>query len=181
MEFKLVLEKLLEEFERRGIRYALTGGFAMGLWGVGRVTVDVDFLVHRDDADKVEAVMRQLGYECRYRSENVAQYLSPLKIFGEIDYIFAFRPSSRKMLETAETKAIFNGDLAIRVLRPEDLIAMKMQAIKNDPSRREIDLADIRALAEINKKEMDFILMDQYAKLLDMEELWNEILKDLHK
>jgi len=58
---------------------------------------------------------------------------------------------------------------------------MKMQAIKNDPARREIDLADIRALAEINKKEMDFILMDQYVKLLDMEKLWNEILKDLHK
>ncbi|MEN6374628.1 MAG: nucleotidyl transferase AbiEii/AbiGii toxin family protein [Smithella sp.] len=181
MEFKIVLEKLLGEFERHSIRYALTGGFAMGLWGVGRVTVDIDFLVHRDDADKVEAIMHQIGYECQYRSENVAQYLSPLKIFGEIDYIFAFRPPSRKMLETAETKAVFNGDLSIRVLRPEDLIAMKMQAIKNDPARREIDLADIRALAEINKKEMDFILMGQYVKLLDMEELWNEILKDLHK
>lgn len=181
MEFKLILEKLLGEFERCGIHYALMGGFAMGLMGVGRTTVDIDFLVLRDDADKVETIMQRLGYECRYRSENVAQYLSPLKIFGEIDYIFAFRPPSQKMLENAETKNVFNGGLSIRVLRPEDLIAMKMQAIKNDPMRRETDLADIRALTEAHKKDMDFMLINQYVKLLDMEELWNEILKDIHK
>lgn len=181
MEFKLVLEKLLGEFEQYGIRYALMGGFAMGLWGVGRATVDIDFLVLRDDADKVEAIMHRLGYECRYRNENVAQYLSPLKIFGEIDYIFAFRPPSRKMLETAETRTVFNDVLSIRVLRPEDIIAMKMQAIKNDPTRRETDLADIRALAEMHKTEMDFMLIDQYVKLLDMEELWKEILKVIQK
>jgi predicted nucleotidyltransferase len=181
MEFKLVLTKLLGEFGRRNIRYALTGGFAMGLWGVGRATADVDFVLERDDADEVDAVMRELGYECRYRSENVAQYLSPLKIFGEIDYIFAFRPPSRKMLARAESMAVFNGELTIRVLKPEDLIAMKMQAVKNDPERREMDLADIRALADIYIKDMDFEIMDQYAKLLNMEELWNQILTEIRK
>lgn len=36
MDFKVVLEKLLAAFREVNIRYALMGGFAMGLWGVGR-------------------------------------------------------------------------------------------------------------------------------------------------
>lgn len=43
MEFKTVLEKLLTNFERLNIRYALLGGFALGLWGYARATADVDF------------------------------------------------------------------------------------------------------------------------------------------
>ena len=43
----------------------------MGLWGVARATSDLDFLVDREDLEKVDAVMKKLGYECRFRSENV--------------------------------------------------------------------------------------------------------------
>lgn len=154
MEFKIVLEKLLTNFERLNIRYALMGGFALGLWGYGRATADVDFLAHRDDMDKVDAVMKGLGYECRYKSDNVSQYLSPLKIFGEVDFIHAFRETSLAMLRNAEEKTIFNGDLKIRVLKPESLIAFKLQAVKNNPSRTSVDLQDIKKLAEINKRNM---------------------------
>lgn len=51
MNFKLVLEKLLTAFTEQNVRYALLGGFALGLWGGSRSTVDLDFLVHRDDMD----------------------------------------------------------------------------------------------------------------------------------
>jgi len=179
MEFKTVLEKLLINFEKLNIRYALMGGFALGLWGYGRATADVDFLAHRDDMGKVDAVMKSLGYECRYKSDNVSQYLSPLKIFGEVDFIHAFRATSLAMLETAEEKMVFNGDLKIRVLKPESLIAFKLQAVKNNPSRTSVDLQDIKKLAEINKRDIDCGLIDRYAELLNMEEVWHEIKKEV--
>jgi len=91
------------------------------LWGYGRATSDIDFLAHRDDMDKVDAVMKSLDYECRYKSDNVSQYLSPLKIFGEVDFIHAYRETSLAMLRNAEEKTIINGDLKIRVLKPESL------------------------------------------------------------
>ncbi|MBI5639740.1 MAG: hypothetical protein HZA17_04875 [Nitrospirae bacterium] len=48
-------------------------GMALGAWGVPRGTVAIDFLAQRDDMEKVDTIMRGLGYECRYRTENVSQ------------------------------------------------------------------------------------------------------------
>ena len=116
MDFKLVLEKLFTAFKEHNIRYALMGGFALGVWGVPRGTVDVDFLVHCDDMKKVNRIMGGLGYECRFKSENVSQYISPLKIFGEVDFLHAFRVPSLSMLERAVEKKIFDGTIAVMVL-----------------------------------------------------------------
>ncbi|MEK6591106.1 MAG: nucleotidyl transferase AbiEii/AbiGii toxin family protein [Nitrospinota bacterium] len=63
MDFKVVLEKLLNAFEKKNIRYALMGGFAMGLWGGSRSTVDLDFLVHRDDREKAHKILTDIGRE----------------------------------------------------------------------------------------------------------------------
>lgn len=41
--------------------------------------------------------MKENGYECKYKTENVSQYISPLKIFGEVDFLHAFREISLKM------------------------------------------------------------------------------------
>jgi predicted nucleotidyltransferase len=176
MDFKLVLERLLNAFERENIRYALMGGFAMGLWGAGRTTVDVDFLVNRDDMQKVDAIMNQLDYECKYRSENVLQYVSPLKIFGEVDFLHAFREASLQMLQRAEEKEVF-GAIKIKSLIPEDLIGLKLQAIKNNPERQQSEMEDIMFLVEYYRDRMDWSLIEQYARILEMEELYKEICK----
>ena len=49
MDFALVMKTLLVEFDRLNIRCAAIGGFALGLLGAPRQTMDLDFLVHRDD------------------------------------------------------------------------------------------------------------------------------------
>lgn len=174
MDFKIVLNKLLNAFKEHNIRYALMGGLALGAWGVVRGTVDIDFLVHRDDMEKVDLIMKEMGYECKYRSENVSQYLSPLKIFGEIDFLHAFRTHSLSMLERAEEKVIFDN-MTIKVLRIEDLIGFKLQAIKNDESRRNKDLADIEALIAFNREIINWALVKEYFELFDFEELFNDL------
>ena len=91
MDFKSVLSLLLKKFSEENINYALMGGFALGLWGVGKTTVDIDFLVRREDMNGIDSIMHDVGYECKYSSENVSQYVSPLKVFGEVDFLHAFR------------------------------------------------------------------------------------------
>jgi len=174
MDFKAVISSLLKRFDEQGLRYGLMGGFALGIWGVARATADLDFLVHRHDMEKVDSVMREMGYECKFRSENVSQYVSPLKVFGEIDYLHAFRQVSLEMLARAEEKDIFGGEMKIRVLRPEDLIGLKLQAIKNNPSRKDIDMWDIKALAASRRDTLDWPRIKQYAELLGSEDLLNE-------
>jgi hypothetical protein len=178
MDFKIVMTTLLNRFEKRGVRYALMGGFALGLWGVGRATVDLDFRVDRDDLAKVDATMLELGYERKFRSDNVSQFVSPLKLYGEIDFLHAFRQASAEMLRRAIELTIFNNELKIRVLVPEDIIGLKFQAIKNDPRRRQQDLDDIKALVLARQGKLSWQLIDEYAEILDAADLLTVITRE---
>jgi len=169
MDFKATLEIILKDFLRGNIRYGLIGGFALGALGLARTTVDLDFLVRREDMPKVDAIMKSHGYECAYRSENVSQYISPLKIFGEIDFLYAFREISVKMLERAKELDIFEGKLKIKVLCPEDIIGLKVQALANNPDRETLDYLDIESLMERYKKDLDWGLLEEYFKLFELE------------
>ena len=175
MDFKTILGLILKDFQRGNIRYGLIGGFALGVLGLPRATVDLDFLIHRDDLGKVDKIMKFQGYECVYKSENVSQYVSPLKIFGEIDFLHAFRKASLGMLERAEEKDIFEGNLKIRVLRPEDIIGLKLQSLVNNPARKEREYLDIEALMEHYRKNLDWKLIEEYFSLFEQKEKYLEL------
>ena len=177
MDFKAVLSLLLKKFDENTIDYALIGGFALGVWGVGRTTVDLDFLVRHDEREKIDTIMNELGYECHYRTENVSQYLSPLNIFGEVDFLHAFREASLEMLKRAEEKEIFGGSPKIKVVRPEDLIGLKLQSIRNNPEREKQDMMDIESLLSIHSEYLDWSLVQSYFKLFEMEERYIQLLK----
>ena len=175
MDFKTVTENLLSTFEAEGIRYALIGGFAMGAWGVARTTVDMDFLIHKSDLPAVHKILTGMGYECRYQTENVSQFVSPLKIFGEIDLLHAFREISVGMLHRAENRRIFNETMTIKVLKVEDLIGLKVQAIANDPSRKHMDMADIESLMETYGGLIDWSIIEEYFALFKFNDLFEKL------
>ncbi len=175
MDFKLVIEKVIAAFKDKEIRYALIGGFALGLWGVPRATVDIDFLVNKEDVGKVNEIMTDLGYNLVYQSENVSQYVSPDKIFGEVDFLHAFRELSIGMLQRAEIKQLFDGALHLNVVKKEDLIGLKLQAIANDESRKAIDLPDIKSLIALHKSTIDWSVLEEYGKLLGLAALLKEL------
>lgn len=177
MDFKIVIDKLLTAFQHEDVRYALIGGFALGALGITRTTVDVDFLVHRDDLDKIHSIMTGLGYDRAYHTENVSQYVAADTIWGEVDFLHAFREISVGMLQRAENNKIFNGTIDIKVLKTEDLIGLKVQAIANDNTRKDVDLSDIRSLVALYEKEIDWPLIEKYFSLFGLQEL----LKDLRK
>ena len=175
MDFKLVLNNLLKRFNEHNVRYALIGCFALGAHGVVRATVDIDFLVRRDDMTCVGVIMNDLGYKCSYKTENVSQYISPLNIFGEVDFLHAFREISVGMIKRAEEKMMFNETLAVRILKVEDLIGLKVQAMANDERRKAIDLADIEALVMLHKTSLDWNTVEEYFSLFGFEKLFAEL------
>ena len=175
MDFKSVLTTLLKGFEQNDVRYGLMDGFALGLWGVGRSTVDLDFLILLESREAVSKVMSDMGYELKYESENVSQYVSPVKIFGEIDFLHAFRDASRGMLDRAVEKDAFDGKVRVKVLMPEDVIGLKLQAIANDSSREQNDMADIEALLEVRKEETDWELLRGYCDTLHRSDLFKDL------
>lgn len=169
MDIENILKKIVKAFQENNVHYALMGGYALGLWGVGRTTVDIDFMVIREDLKKVNTIMSGLGYECMHRSENVSQYVSQLKVFGEVDFLHAFRRYSREMINKAEEREIFGGSLKVKTVKPEDLIGLKLQAISNDPERKELDMEDIKSLIKLQRERLDWSLIEEYFKLFNME------------
>jgi hypothetical protein len=125
--------------------------------------------------DNVHKIMTGLGYERRYHTDNVSQYLSPVGAFGGVDFMHAFRDASIEMLQRAVEKDIFGGSLRVKTLIPEDIIGFKLQAIYNNPSRENFDFADIETLISIHRKDLDWELLQSYFKLFEMEELYRKI------
>lgn len=150
----------------------------MGLWGGSRSTVDIDFLVNREDMEKVHAIMNSMGYERYHHTENVSQYVSPLKVFGSIDFIHAFREASLEMLDRAKIKDIFDGSLKIKTLAPEDIIGFKLQSVFNNPSREKIDIVDVEMLVSIHKDNLDRELLKRYFTIFKMEDLYKRLFEE---
>lgn len=175
MEFELVLDKLLEGFARERVRCAAIGGFAMGALGAPRATADLDFLVHRDDMPRVHALLEGLGYRRVHHSENVSQYDNPDAAWGSLDFLHAFRPLALAMLDRALDHPIFKGRAKLRVLRPEDVIGLKLQALVNNPGRRMRELADIESLLEANRRGLDWELLKTYFELFDLRDIYAEL------
>jgi hypothetical protein len=175
LDFKTVTRNLLSAFSDEDVTYALIGGYAIGLWGVHRGTVDMDFLVRQDDMFKVRRIMEAMGYEIRFASANVTQCISPLTVFGEVDFLHAFRDASLRMLERAVEKKLFGAELSIKVLLPEDLIGLKVQAFANDARRERLDMYDIEALMSLHGKILDWELIGEYFNLFESSELFSEL------
>src|SRR3990167_12433 len=146
MDFRTVLNLLIDEFDKERIGYALIGGFALGVLGVPRTTIDIDLLIYRDDWLKVDGIMKKNGYTCVHKSDEVAQYVSALNIFGEVDFLLAHRNIARKMLENAQVKEVFSGKQKVKVLKAEDVIGLKIQALVNNAARATKEYADIESL-----------------------------------
>ena len=173
MDFLEVSSTLLRDFSKEDVHYAVIGGFALGFWGVTRATVDMDFLLLQEDAEKAEVILTRCGYTAVYKTENVASYQSPNSKFGSIDIIYAFREISRNMLKRSVCIE-FGPDLFVRSLVPEDIIGLKVQAIANDDSRFNQDFADIQALLAAKSEagtEIDWEILSEYFILFNREDL----------
>lgn len=170
VNFERVLEALLEEFDLRHIRYAAIGGFALGLLGYPRTTIDLDFLVHRDDMSTVHDLLTKLGYQRAVHTENVSQYRHNDAAWGSVDFIHAFRKTSLAVLARAKTYPLFGKKQTVKAADPEDVIGLKVQAMVNDPDRKPQELADIERLMSLYGSKLDWKRIQEYYDIFDLGE-----------
>jgi len=74
-------------------------------------------------------------------------------------------------------KRFFDEPLKITVLKPEDLIGLKLQAIKNDSLRWRNDMADIESLINIYGRKLDLSLVKKYFQIFDMEKVYIKLIE----
>lgn len=68
-EFARVIQALHEE----GLEYALCGGMALAVYGVPRATVDIDFMIRPESAERAGRIARELGYRTEAEPMSLAR------------------------------------------------------------------------------------------------------------
>jgi len=177
MNFEKVFGVLTQEFKKEHIDFAVIGGMALQLAvRDSRLTHDIDFIILLKDSEKVARIMTGLGYKALLCTENVANY-SGLAEMGRVDFLFAHRKYSLKMLDRAEPKSLLG--FTFKVVKPEDLIGLKIQSCSSDSSRSSKDLADIEEIMRDNRKSLDWNLIREYYRLFGRENDLEETLKKI--
>jgi len=181
MRLAHVIEILMQRFRDEGIDFALSGGLALSTMAVVRFTNDIDFIVYERDKTAVDRIMTDVGYEKQtFSTDEIVSYWSPLKAFGQVDFLLARRKYTRAMLQNAASRPLFGGQFQVNTVRPEDLIGLKVQAIANDPENRLlIDKPDIQRLLKLHCQKMDMELVREYFRVFDMEESLDAWLQEI--
>lgn len=182
MNLKTVLKILITRFNEQKIDFILSGGLALSTMNVFRFTKDIDFLIYEESRNAVHTIMTDLDYALQeFSSSEILSYWHPLKLFGQVDFLLVKRKYTKAMMNRASLQKIFDGELEVKTIIPEDLIGLKIQAISNDPANRlPVDASDIQNILRFNKKALDLELVREYFKIFNKEHLLDDWLNPNH-
>ncbi len=172
MDFANVLAELVAFFAERGIRCGAAGAIALHAHGVTRATSDLDLVVEESGAQALREHLSALGYEQLHASAGFSNHLHPDAALGRLDFIYLDPHTADVLFGSAQPREIFSG-VTLPVPCAEHLAAMKVLAIKNDPSRVFRDLADIQALLDLPGVDEDVVrgYFHRHGLLARFEEL----------
>lgn len=176
MQFDEVLRTWSGWFEAQGIHYAIAGGNALRAWGHTRLTYDVDFVVHGRDRERAIAFAESLGYLTTYVSDGYSNHHHRDEAFGHIDLIYVYGTTAEQVFAGSVERHL--GNLAVPVVRPEHLIAMKVRAMKNSAMRVLIDAPDIAFLLTL--PGLDRERVREYFSQHGLLKIYDELEKERH-
>jgi len=162
------LSELLDAFWNVGIRHALCGDFALGSFGIPRMDPETEVLIHKEDLPKLDDMLLDQGFTLRYRSANVSYFVKQKSELQSLNFVHASSEISQSMLERALDKPVFPEARLTRVVKPEDLIALKLQGTTGDLEARHKELIVIEALLAAGKKDVDWSKLAELFSLFDM-------------
>jgi hypothetical protein len=148
VDFPRVLATLAEFLERENVPYAIIGAFGLHAYGLGRATMDVDLVADAGAQQVILAFLESLGYDTLHASAGYSNHLHPVPAMGRVDFVYVGGDTGRLLFGQC-TRALDLGERRLPVPRAEHLAAMKVQAMKNDPSRTLQEMADIQFLLRL--------------------------------
>ena len=147
MDLAAVLGEVRGFLDRERIPFAVVGALALHAYGYSRATNDVDLLVGSEAQERLLAFLEQRGFVTLHRSSGYSNHLHPDPVLGRLDVIYVDRDTEDKIF--AEARSVSLAGNHVVVPKPEHLIAMKIHAMKNDPSRAFQEMADIQFLMRL--------------------------------
>jgi len=145
LDFARVFDRVAPLLDEGGFPYALVGGLGLHAYGNSRATFDLDLVTRSEAQEPLVEALEELGYETVHRSAGYSNHSHSDPEWGDIDVVYVDAETARQLFPAC-TRTLKLGDREVPVPSAEHLIAMKVQALRNDPSRELQDLADIQYL-----------------------------------
>ena len=162
---------LTEFFNQENMDYAIVGAFALYAYGYTRATRDVDFITRIEYQDKIVRHLESRGFETLNRSEGFSTHVHSVDEV-RIDLIYVSGETADIIFGSTKDMTIFEN-FRHPVVSPEHLIALKLFAIHNEPSRKYKELADIKEIYKHTTIDKDDIR--EYFTKYNLEEYFDEI------
>jgi hypothetical protein len=155
VDLAVVIGDVRRFLDREHVPFAIVGALALHTYGYSRATNDVDLLVGSEVRDRLIAFLEGDGFETLHRSDGFSNHLHPERTRGRLDVIYVDGNTREKLFASARPASI--AGIPVVVPKPEHLVAMKVYAMKNDPSRVFQDMADIQFLMGLPGVDRDEI------------------------
>lgn len=176
MNFVKVLEHVDALLDSHGWRSAVAGGVALAAYGHPRLTLDLDIVTESGAQDAIVQSFEGAGYATLYRSPGFSNHRHADQEWGRVDFIYVNSETADRLFSGTRELAGPSGR-TVRVPRPEHLIAMKVQAMKNAPERTWQEMADIGYLLKV--PGTDRAEVHDYFTKAGLSERWDELSRAL--
>lgn len=158
-----IFKTLANIFKQTGVTAVLIGGYAVNAHKVTRHTVDIDFLIFRDDFDKVFRELEPVGYAIAHRQDAFVQLTG--KGLRDIDFMLSDVETAHAMYKSGDQVTIAGEEFVTPNLN--NLISLKLHSIRWNPHRELVDLPDIILLLQANDVDIESadirMLFDKYG------------------
>ena len=180
-----LLQKVVEVLERLRIRYFVTGAIASAAYGEPRLTNDIDIVAAMRE-EHIPGLLEAFPLGDFYVSEeamkeaiqhqgqfNIIHPSSGLKIDVIIRKDSEFDRSRFSRIHRLQPAESYQANFA----SAEDVIIKKMEFYKEGGSEKH--LRDITGILKVSGKEIDHDYIADWAKRLNLTEIWDAIRKRL--
>jgi len=179
------IAKILEELE---IPYAVTGGFAISVWGKPRYTADIDIIVElfEKNVKPLAKKLLEIEKEVYVDEDMIKEALIHKSEFNFIEPEFGLKvdffvkdnsPYNKLKIQRRMKQDIFGQDVFF--VSPEDLILSKLLWSKESESFKQ--QADIKTILQNNKLKLDFEYLRDWAEKHETLETLEWLIKESKK
>ena len=149
-KYKNIFHLISDIFNKSKAEAILIGGFAVNHYKIARQTADMDFLIVKEDYERIADLLQKQGYTPYYTHEIFIRLKNRESSFFDIDFMFIEKETFEKIQKAGREIEISGKKFTIPSLN--HLIALKLHSIKYNPKNREFrDLPDIINLIRLNK------------------------------
>lgn len=180
-----LLKKIANILEELKIPYAVTGGFAVSVWGRPRYTADIDIIVEllEKNIKPLAKKLLEIEKDVYVDEDMIKDALLHKSEFNFIEPDFGLKvdffvkdntPYNKLKIKRKIKQDIFGQDVFF--VSPEDLILSKLLWGKESESFKQ--QADVKTILENKKLKLDFKYLESWSEKQGTSEVFERLIKE---